>query len=312
MAPMACRKTISAGLSVLVLATGAALAADQAAHRPEGETKQTRYLRLVRDKDEAPVALEVAIVRCAPADRGRRAPTVDLVGAVHVAEKSFYRHLNGEFRKYDAVLYELVAPEGTRVPKDGAGGSSPVSALQRGMTNVLELSFQLNEIDYSRKNMVHADMSPEQFAKSMRRRGESVFGMFLRMMGYAIARQQGSSTASDGQLLLALFDKNRALALKRILAEQFEDLEGSLLAMEGPDGSTMISERNKVAIGVLRKQLAAGRKKIAVFYGAGHMADFQQRLRDELGLVPISTRWLVAWNLKPDNAAEPAAETGGK
>ena len=230
---------------------------------------------------------------------------VDLVAAVHVAEGSYYRQLNREFRKYDAVLYELVAPEGTKVPKGGGSSGSPVSMLQNGLTKVLELEFQLKEIDYNRKNMVHADMSPEQFAESMRRRGESVFGMFLRMLGYAMARQNQEGGATDAQLLLALLDKNRALALKRVLAQQFEEMEGSLLAIEGPEGSTMISERNKVALKELRRQLDAGKRKIAIFYGAGHMPDFQKRLREEFDLVPASTRWIDAWNLKSEPKSPP-------
>ena len=100
-------------------------------------------------------------------------------------------------------------------------------------------------------------------------------------------------------MLLALFDKNRALALKRILAEQFDNSEGSLAALEGPAGSTLISGRNQVALDVLRKEIAAGKRKIAIFYGAAHMPDFQTRLRNEFGLTPVGTRWLVAWNLKP-------------
>jgi hypothetical protein len=68
--------------------------------------------------------------------------------------------------------------------------------------------------------------------------------------------------------------------------------------LEGPKGSTIIAERNKVALGVLRKQLAAGTRRIAIFYGAGHMPDFEKRIGQDFGLVPVETRWLVAWNLK--------------
>lgn len=295
---MVCRRIIPPALFALMVATGIAAVAQQPDDRPRRAKKSSQFLRLARDAKKTPTALEAAIVRCVPLDRGKKGPTVDLIAAVHVAEKSYYQRLNREFRKYDAVLYELVAPQGTKIPKGGAG-SSPVSMLQNVMKNILELQFQLKEIDYTRKNMVHADMSPEQFARSMRERDESFFKMFLRMLGYAIAKQsQGSGKSSDAQLLMALFDKNRALALKRVMAEQFEDMEGSFLALDGPDGSTIISERNKVALKVLRKQIAAGKRKIAVFYGAGHMADFQKRLRDDFGLAPISTRWLVAWNLK--------------
>ena len=38
------------------------------------------------------------------------------------------------------------------------------------MTSALGLSFQLDEIDYTRPNLVHADMTPDEFAQSMRDR----------------------------------------------------------------------------------------------------------------------------------------------
>jgi len=275
---------------------GPAEAAQPTAKESEGSNPQ--FLRLLRDDDQVPLALQAAVVRHVPRDRDETAPVVDLVSAVHVAEKGYYKQLNREFADYDVVLYEMVAPQGTRIPKGGGGSRSPVSMLQRGIKNMLELEFQLDEIDYTAANMVHADMSPEQFADSMQRKGESMLGTFLRMMGYAMARQQASGSASDAQLLFALFDKNRALALKRILAEQFQDMEGSLLAIEGKDGSTLISERNKVALKVLRKEVEAGHKKIAIFYGAGHMSDFQKRLAADFDLDPSSTRWLDAWNLR--------------
>jgi len=200
------------------------------------------------------------------------------------------------------VLYELVAPEGTRVPKGGGAGSGhPVSALQKAMTQALDLSYQLSEIDYTPKHFTHADMSPEQLSKAMKDRGESIWGMLLRSMGYALAKQsQDPSRSPDVELLMALFDKNRALALKRVMATQFEDMEGMMKAMEGPDGSSLIAGRNQAALEVLKKQLGEGKKKVAIFYGAGHMPDMEKRLRDDFGLVPIGTTWLAAWDLKGD------------
>jgi len=284
-------------LSVVFCAVGLA---DPTPEEKGEEKQEARFVRLARDDHGSPVALEAAIVRYVPMDCGQTGPTVDLISAVHVAEKAYYDELNRLFEKYDAVLYELVAPEGAQVPKGGFDGSgNPVSLVQNVMTRLLELEFQLNVIDYTRDNLVHADMSPEQFAQSMRRRGENMFQVFLRMMGYAMARQaQDPAGAGDFSLILALFDENRALAMKRALAKQFEDLEGSLMAIDGPDGSTLIGERNKVALEVLRKQLAEGKQKLAIFYGAGHMSNFEERLREDFGLVPISTRWLVAWDLK--------------
>jgi hypothetical protein len=289
-------------LLAILLAVPAATAAEKPADKPHAQKpkKDQQFMRLVRDAAERPVALETAIVRFVPADRTKPGPTVDLIAAVHIAEKGYYQEINKAFESYDVVLYELVAPTGTRIPKGGGEGSgSFVSIIQKAMKDMLQLEYQLEIVDYTRKNLVHADMSPEQFSRTMRERGESIWGIVLRMMGYAIARQANDPEKSgDADLLLALFDKNRALALKRVLAEQIEDIEGSLLAIEGNDGSTIVSGRNKIALEVLRKEIAGGKKKIAIFYGAAHMPDFQQRLRADFGLAPASTRWLTAWDMK--------------
>ena len=65
----------------------------RAPHEPPGEPGQPgadaspakeeegRYLRLARDDEGSPVALEAAIVHCAPKDCGKTGPTVDLVSA---------------------------------------------------------------------------------------------------------------------------------------------------------------------------------------------------------------------------------------
>jgi len=294
-------------LAALWLLAGSAWAGEATAVRPKGEDASGQFVRLTRDKDKSPVAMETAIVRFAPRDGGK-GPTVDLVAAVHIADKSYYEQLNREFVNYDSVLYELVAPEKASVPKQGDPPSrNPLSLLQNGMKDVLELEYQLKGIDYSRKNLVHADMSPERFAQSMQQRGESLTTMCLRMMGYAMAKQgQAGGGADGGQLLMALFDKNRALALKCAMAEQFDNSDGAMAALDGPQGSTIISERNKVALDVLRKEIAAGKRKIAIFYGAGHMPDLQKRLHDDFGLDPVGARWLVAWNLKSET--KPAAK----
>jgi hypothetical protein len=96
---------------------------------------------------------------------------------------------------------------------------------------------------------------------------------------------------------MAFFSKNRPLALKRAIANQL-DLDDSLAAMEGPGGSTLISGRNAIALDVLRKQIADGKKKIAIFYGGGHMPDMDKHLREDFKLTPGKPQWLTAWNLE--------------
>ncbi len=282
------------------MAAGAATAEERAAIARTG-AEPTAFLRLARDANREPTALETPILRYQPTDAQRDAPTVDLVAAVHIADKSYYEQLNREFRTYDAVLYELVAPAKSQKPRPGDRTSNhPLSLLQNSLKDVLELEFQLQAVDYAPPNMIHADMSPDQFAESMENRGESAASMLVRMFGYAMTQTEATTEASDGsQLLFALFDKNRALALKRLLAVEFERSQGSWAALDGPDGSTLISGRNQVALAALRAQIAAGKRKIAIFYGAAHMPDLQRRLSADFGLAPVDARWLVAWNLKP-------------
>jgi len=58
----------------------------------------------------------------------------------------------------------------------------------------------------------------------------------------------------------------------------------------------IVTERNKAAIEVLKKTMAAGKKKISIFYGAAHMPDMARRL-EEMGFKAVRTDWQMAWDL---------------
>lgn len=288
---------MAARIAVWATLVAAAMAPMAFAEEPASASKQGRYVRLVRDDAKRPTSLQVAIVRMVPRDCGLNSPIVDLVGAVHIADTRYYEQLNREFAKYDAVLYELVAREGTKV-QPGRRSSSPVSRLQVALKEWLDLSFQLDVVRYDRPNMVHADMSPEALDAAMSKPEQGWMAMIVRSLGRALAEQNRSDRSTgELELLMALVDKQRSMALKRALAGQMEQLEEALAAIAGPDGSPLIDERNKVALAVLKKQLAAGKNKVAIFYGAGHLADFQKRLEDDFDLTVESTRWLSAWDL---------------
>src|SRR5215212_4290009 len=105
-----------------------------AAEKPAGAdaaAEKPRFLRLTRDEKKTPQALETAIVTYVPVDPAKGDITVELVGAVHIGDKAYYEALNKEFEQYDALLYELVAPENTKVPKERKGvPGSAVGGLQ--------------------------------------------------------------------------------------------------------------------------------------------------------------------------------------
>jgi hypothetical protein len=282
-----------AGFVGLVTTSGARLAWAEDEARESG----TQFIRVVRDGEDQPTALQTAIVHYGPADRRRDDVGVSLIAAVHVGDADYYDRLNAEFANYDAVLYELVAPEGTRVPRGGQSDpGNPIALLQNGLKGMLDLEHQLEKIDYQAENLIHADMSPEEFAESMKAKNEDFMSMVMKMMQQGQAGGGGQQGLNVADLFAALTSGD-SMALKRGLAGQFENLEGTMALLEGPQGSTLISERNKVALKVLADQVIDGKKSVAIFYGAGHLPDMEARMAEVFDLKPRDARWLTAWDL---------------
>ena len=285
--------------------------AEEPRQLPAGVAKQ-EFLRLSRDEAGEPLALETAIVRYSPARARSDEPLkVDLVAAVHVGSREYFATLNQLFRTYDAVLYELVAPPNARVPQPGGRPSGAIGTAQKGMTRLLGLEFQLDQIDYRAPNFVHADLSPQQFDAAMRKRGESWWTMFGKLMRESMARAEAEgreatprSDLSFGDIFGLLFGSDRELRLRRILAEQFSDMDVLTAAFGGEDGSSLIPDRNAAALAVLKTQLRRGGRSLAIFYGAAHMDDFDQRLRADFGMQPQETAWLEAWDLREKAVAD--------
>ncbi len=224
---------------------------------------------------------------------------VSLVSAIHIADQPYYAELNERFRGYDAVLYELIAPADTRVPLGGGEQKSLLSSVQLAITTALGLTFQLNEVDYTRPNLIHSDLSPDEMAASMRARGESLSNYFWRALAVSLNEAAKNPRGpSDVGLLMALFSVERERLLKIQFATSMLNMDTVTAIFEGPDGSTLIGERSKRVISGLQERIRRGDRRIAIFYGAGHMNDLATRLESELGLVRDGVVWLDAWDLR--------------
>jgi hypothetical protein len=262
------------------------------------------WVRMKYDSNDEPIGMQTAIVRYTlPKSNGRPGSgvTVDLIGAVHIGDIAYYRKLNRQFSQYDALLYELVAPEGTKVPLGrGTSNAHPIGAMQNMAKDFLELDHQLEYVDYSRPNFIHADMSPDEFQQAMKDRNESFLQMYFKLLGTAMAEQSKMAAkggSSDLDLITALFASDRPRRLKIILGKQLSEMESLMVSFGGEEGSTIITERNKKALSVLKSQMASGKKHIGIFYGAGHLSDMDKRLRSDFHLQPTSITWLTAWDL---------------
>ncbi|WP_395734438.1 hypothetical protein [Prosthecobacter sp.] len=90
--------------------------------------------------------------------------------------------------------------------------------------------------------------------------------------------------------------KDSSTELKRMIAQEFDSVEDIMAGMETGDGTVLVGERNKVALGVMDKEIAAGKKRIAIFYGAAHLGDMEERLLKK-GFKRTKVEWLKAWDL---------------
>lgn len=225
--------------------------------------------------------------------------------AVHIADAACYAALNDRFTTCDVLLYELVGPEDYRPTREREQrGFNPVAFLQQAMKSGLELSFQLDEIDYRADNFVHADMTPAEFAASMAERGESLLSIMWDMMVSGMKMQQqeaeqGGDAAPAPDLVKAFRSGEGRHTMRMTFAAQLEQME-KLAA--GGEGSTLLEGRNEKCLTVLQRELAAGRKRIGIYYGAAHLPHLERRLVDDLGFAKAGQEWLVAWDCakRPD------------
>ena len=300
----------------LLLVTGAAASEidDATKARPKTIKKRepTEFIRVERDEYENPVGLQTATARYwLRDDAGQVKLEVCLESVVHFADAAYYRGFEQRFRHYDAVLYELVAPEGKRIPSVKSERPNFGRLWQQLTAGSLGFAYQIDAIDYQTKNMVHSDLSPAEMAELKQKRGEDDFTMLADML-LDLSRRLNRA-ASAGKLterppvevgLDVLTDPNGAVRLRRLLASTFE--KGSPAAALNPaQAASLILDRNERAMQVFQEQLDQGERKIALFWGAAHMPDLEKRLILDYGVQPAEIIWRNAWDLR-DGAVKQA------
>jgi hypothetical protein len=297
------QRTIIAGFVLLVAAS--TLRADVPTTQP---IEPAQFMRF-DDRGQAGGALQTAVVTY----RNPAGQTVRLVAAIHIAEAGYYQQLNRDFASDDAVLYELVAPKDSPLPKPGTESSAsdnPISQLQHFMKDALNLSFQLDVIDYTKPNFVHADLDKETFEKLQEERGETFEMLFIRQLMDAFTKPQPADENADSgptadQFIQMLTRPDGDRQIKLVVAKQLADMQNSGKGMDAIAGTVLLGERNKAALKVLDTTLASGKQRISIFYGAAHMPDLATNLKT-MGFTPTSCEWRTAWDLaiRPD---EPSA-----
>lgn len=268
--------------------------------------EQSQYpenIALLHVTPEGKESLRTPIARYRHAD-GR---TVDLVGAIHLADARYYHVLNRTFARYDRVLYEMVdgedLPEIIRISRKIEAGIATDAETERYrqyqaskeiswsgkllntyyiyMADLMKLSLQTNAIDYGRTNWVYADMSSAEFAAAMAERGETWLTLVLDSL------QESSGYNSTG----SLFSTPNATELRRMVCRQLAATAKGSRA----EKRAIITARNERCFEVLDHILAEepAARHLAIFYGAMHLRDMHHRLLQR-GFSLQGVQWITA------------------
>ncbi len=232
-------------------------------------------------------SLDVAVAAFERAD-GRR---VYLVGAVHIAHADTFAAQQSVLDAMDLVLWEGV----------GAKEKPSVEALERFdvlfkaqvlLKNILNLDFQLEQVDYDRAFWRNSDMGVNQLQAELDARGLSIipneelfralFGTLFRFIDPArVPRHEALGRQYRGLVAPFMSDPER------------------LFKQAGAEGLklVLIEMRDRVVMDDLAAVLAGPDppQRIGLYYGAAHLPDMARILTDEMGFGHLGVHWIEAW-----------------
>lgn len=263
------------------------------------------------DEDDQAARLQTAVTRYE-----KDGATVELIGAVHIADKAYYETLTTRFAKYDALLFEMIGgerfaapellpvppqpekpPEAEKAPakKQDLSGLHQIYGL---ISRYLQLTGQVDFIDYTTPNFVHADLTNDEFIQMQAARGESLLGFALKA---AKTDPDAPNQPDPAKLLRAIISGSPDL-VKLAIVHTLGQGDDQIAAFAGE--SVIITDRNNRCLQVMNREITAGRKNLGIFYGAAHFPDMEKRLL-ELGFQRTNQEWLTAWDI-PKPAKRPA------
>jgi hypothetical protein len=185
---------------------------------------------------------------------------------------------------------KFAAPPEPEAAADKARKFSGLHQIYDTVARFLRLSGQVESIDYTAENFVHADLTLAEFAEMQAQRGESLLGFAMKA---AKSDPDAPKQPDPVNLLKALLSGNSNL-LKLEIVHTLGRGDDQIAAFAGE--SVIITDRNERCLEVMHRELAAGRANLGIFYGAAHFPDMEKRLLD-LGFKRTQQEWLTAWNV---------------
>ena len=282
------------------------------------------------EETETATHLQTAVVRFTKGE-----VSVELVGAVHIADKKYYEALNKRFESYEALLFEGIGgdkpamapaaaaevaegpaeePAEPEVAEEAPVEEGPVEEIPAakvpakkekldGLHGAYEsgakwlgLAYQMKVIDYRKANFVHADLSMAEFTALQKERGETLLGFVLKS---GLKKTDKPVKEPSSLKLLVSLVRGDKDGLKRELVHTLGAGDDQVAALAGDN--VIIGDRNAKCLEVLDREVLAGKKKLGIFYGAAHFPDMEKRLVAD-GWTKAGDEWMTAWEIpKPGN-----------
>lgn len=230
--------------------------------------------------------------------------TIDLVGAIHVADKEYFESVKEHLDGLDQVLYEAVRP------KEGepSGHLLLLRRFYKILAGELDCAYQMEAIDYNNLpgHWEHCDMAEEEMASfggllyDEALTSSRLYGAVVRFATAQLDLLEKEVTAARGAPG-GMFTPFKRMAAERLvnamgnpLLRQIQMLVPDLLLGRG----VILKARNKVVCDRLEEFTTHAEEnlRIGVFYGAAHLPDIEQYLKD-LGYEHRATFWQPAWDL---------------
>jgi len=228
---------------------------------------------------------------------------VDLLGAIHLADRRYYEFLNKYFENYEVLLFEMVGGEHlggenravveAEPPEAKGDNLAGLRKLYAAMEKALGLTGQSGVIDYMAENFVHADLTMAEFENLQKEKGESLLSFMLQA---GIAAERPEREPNTLRLMRGILS-GRSDLVKLEMMETMAVGDSQIDSIAGEN--VIITDRNARCMEVLNAQIKDGKQKLGIFYGAAHFPDMERRLV-EMGFEKVSSKWLTAWHVAKD------------
>ncbi|MDA3873312.1 MAG: hypothetical protein PF795_05070 [Kiritimatiellae bacterium] len=267
---------------------------------------ESEFLR-IRSTPEQSDCLEVA-ARTFAIGGGEVPVQLWLVGVSHIGTEAYYQEVQEMLAKADVVLFEGVDGNQPAFKQASSEEGRKRSTLQSNLALALGLVFQLHHIDYNQAHFINSDLTSLQLMALFdgEEMPEDTPAARAQMENLIDNMEQNGVRGEMAASVMAFLDTRPGWAkgMRWGMVNILGNVTGNITEYTGlPDHlrvlmRVLIEKRNEKVMSDIHDQLQtlAPGQTLAVFYGAAHMHDFDDRIRETYDAKLLDTTWMTAFS----------------